>query len=802
MTTTPLQRLKSAISDSEKLRCIIDIVQHKPSYPPSLIQRALRDLENIGFPEELTDQHREDAAVISSSSYFDESWYIQSYQSFLPSISSLNRDELILHYCLVGWHAGLNPCSIFSTSFYLDQYPDIARAEVNPLCHFINQGKKEGRLACPLPTTEKDPFQHQVDIQYVPKLNKSSLHYAHSYYRTVAFYLPQFHPIPENNEWWGEGFTEWTNVRPAQPMFKGHYQPHEPAEFGYYIIDDSSILRRQVQLAQNYGVDAFCFYFYWFNGKTLLEKPLELFLNDRTIDHGFCLCWANENWTRRWDGKESDVLLAQTYSHEDDLEFIQYIAKYLRDPRYLRINGKPVLLIYRASLLPDPAATMRIWRDWCLENGIGDLHLVYTQSFECEHPLAYGCDAGVEFSPNIPIGHQGATPHLVTESVVDLHPDFSGKIFDWSSYVERSENLPHPGYPIYRCVNPGWDNTARKKKNGTIFINSSPRAFQHWALNALEDTTFAQGDQGLLFINAWNEWAEGAHLEPDQRYGYGYLESLRMARVRHKYRAQCQLAAPSAYPAAHEIAIVVHAFYPEILEEIIDYWQRIPRLRGILFVITAPPDKAEACRNVFQSRQLDCQWFVFSTENHGRDILPFCKTYEFLVRLGVKMFCKLHTKKSKHREDGDIWRQELFSGLLDPERCDAIVNALYTNSGLGIVLPKEHILNITEFFGANCDTVCALSSRMGVPAFKLSSLPLVAGSMFWARIEALIPMHMLYSEESFEHEYGQVDGTFAHALERMLSISCASLGLEVADTDLCRYQPDEEQSVYSFASRG
>jgi lipopolysaccharide biosynthesis protein len=801
MTITTLQKLNSTTSDQERLSYALEIIQHQPPYPTSLIQHALKFLEVLDSSD-VPEECRRDAAAIRSSSYFDSSWYVKSSQSLFPAVREMALDDLILHYCLVGWHAGLAPSPIFSTIFYLDQYPDVSGARVNPLYHYIVQGKREGRLACPLPTTEKDPYQEKIDLQYVHNSSQSRLHFANSNYRIVAFYLPQFHPIAENNAWWGDGFTEWTNVKPAIPIFKDHYQPHVPAELGHYIIEDASILRRQVQLAQVYGVDAFCFYFYWFNGKTLLEKPIDIFFNDRTIDHGFCLCWANENWTRRWDGKDSDVLLAQTYSHEDDLEFIKYIAKYLQDPRYLRIEGKPVLLIYRPSLLPDPTATTRIWRDWCIQNGIGDLHLVYTQSFECDHPSTYGCDAGTEFSPNIPNGYQGPTPHLITEQARDVIPDFKGKIFDWSAYIERSTNLPHPGYPIYRCINPGWDNTARKKTNATIFVNSSPRSFEEWAVNALADTAFAQGSNGLLFVNAWNEWAEGAHLEPDQRYGYGYLEALRMARIRFNYSTRCLQEPAEKLPLPCEIAIVVHAFYPEILNEVIDYWQLIPALKGTWFIITAPPDKVEACKKVFDSRNLNLKVVVIATENHGRDILPFCKIYEFLIRIGIKVFCKLHTKKSKHREDGDDWRRELFAGLLDPARTESIIQALNTNSGIGIILPEDHILKMTEFFGANCDTVCSLAARLGLAAWRLNELPLVAGSMFWARIETLAPLQMLFNEDRFEKEYGQVDGTFAHAFERMVSVSCACLGLEVANCELQTYSAKDPKKNYTYSNSG
>jgi lipopolysaccharide biosynthesis protein len=683
----------------------------------------------------------------------------------------------------------------------LEQYPDVERHGANPLYHYITQGRKEGRMPCPLPTTEDNELQREVDKQFINYSTRKQDLYNSGHYRTVAFYLPQFHPIPENDEWWGDGFTEWHNVKPAKPLFEEHYQPHAPAELGHYLLTDSLILKRQALLAQNYGVDAFCFYFYWFNGKTLLEKPLSLLLNDQTIEQTFCLCWANENWTRRWDGKESDILIAQTYSEDDDINFIEYIAKYLVDPRYLRIEGKAVLLIYRPSLLPDPVETTERWRRWCRENGVGELHLVYTQSFECEHPTVYGCDAATEFAPNIPIGHHGVTPECITEKITGLNSDFAGKVFDWTGYVKRSEQLPHPGYLIYRCLNPGWDNTARKKLNGTVFINSSPRGFQKWGLNALNDTEFAQGSNGLLFINAWNEWAEGAHLEPDQRYGYGYLEALRFSRVRFKAIQSAKTPPSSAMPNASEIAMITHAFYPEILEEILNYWSTLPSLRGIWFIVTTPHEKVSECESVLNRLNPDCRWLVVACENRGRDILPFFKIYDLAMSLGVRIFCKLHTKRSKHRGDGDAWRKELYSGLLNSEQLDSVLSALHQNSGVGIILPREHILPMTEFFGSNSETVCRLAARIGLPVCRLNELPLVAGSMFWARIEALIPMHMLIEEAFFERERGQVDGTFAHAMERMFSVSADSVGLLVHDTHLNSYSR-ESYLQYKFASKG
>lgn len=345
--------------------------------------------------------------------------------------------------------------------------------------------------------------------------------------RLICFYLPQFHAIPENDEWWGEGFTEWTNVRPAQPQFEDHYQPRIPAELGYYDLLDGKTIASQVALAKDYGIEGFCFYFYWFAGKRLLEKPVENYLADRSLDLPFCLCWANENWSRRWDGLEADILMAQDYSPEDDLAFIRETGPYLKDPRYIRIDGKPLLLVYRPSLLPSAKDTAQRWRKWCRENGIGEIHLAYVQSFEATDPDLYGFDAAVEFPPN------NSAPPDATDSVTPLHDDFGSKIFDWSVLPERSFQYSEMEYPLYRGVCPSWDNTARRKNNSTVFINNTPEKFQRWVQNALADTNrrFARPDEKLVFVNAWNEWAEGAYLEPDAQNGHSYLNATRNALV-------------------------------------------------------------------------------------------------------------------------------------------------------------------------------------------------------------------------------------------------------------------------------
>lgn len=343
--------------------------------------------------------------------------------------------------------------------------------------------------------------------------------------RLIAFYLPQFHAIAENDAFWGKGFTEWTNVKTAQPQFEGHYQPHVPGELGYYNLLEPDIQHRQIELAKLYGVGGFCFYTYWFGGKLLLENPVENYLNDHSLDLPFCLCWANENWTRRWDGRDKDILICQRHSTEDDLAFIQHISKYMRDKRYIRIDGKPLLLLYRPNLLPSAKKTAKLWRTWCMQNGIGEIYLAYTQSFETVDPNKYGFDAAIEFPPN------NFAPANITATVKPLTDRFNCTAYDWRFFVERSRNYQKPAYKLFRCVCPSWDNTARRKSKGTIFLNSTPQAYQEWLTNAITETStrISNPDERLIFVNAWNEWAESAHLEPDERYGYAWLDATRRA---------------------------------------------------------------------------------------------------------------------------------------------------------------------------------------------------------------------------------------------------------------------------------
>lgn len=356
--------------------------------------------------------------------------------------------------------------------------------------------------------------------------------------RLIAFYLPQFHPISENDVWWGPGFTEWRNVVRAQPLFSGHYQPHLPADLGFYDLRVAEVRDAQAQLAKAYGVFGFCYYHYWFNGRRLLHRPLDEVLKSRTPRFPFCLCWANESWSRRWDGKEHELLLSQSYSREDDQAHIDHLIPIFEDDRYIKVDGRPLLLVYRTHMLPDSVRTSDEWRTRAQSVGFPDLYLVRVGGDGADvDPGSIGFDAVVEFAPDWTMlpkrkywrDDWGVVPRL--SNLLQQMRLMSRAYRDHSvySYAEMAAMMaarPAVSFKRFRCATPGWDNSARRQRGAKIFHGSTPHRYEAWLSALVQETlnTFG-GDERLVFVNAWNEWAEGNHLEPDLRWGRAFLEA-------------------------------------------------------------------------------------------------------------------------------------------------------------------------------------------------------------------------------------------------------------------------------------
>lgn len=352
---------------------------------------------------------------------------------------------------------------------------------------------------------------------------EDSLGYVKDPSKLIAFYLPQYHRVEENSRWWGPGFTEWTNVARGRPNFDGHYQPHIPRDLGFYDLERVETMREQAELAKRYGVYGFCFYYYWFSGRRILERPLDNYLAS-DIDLPYCLCWANENWTRTWDGDTKSVLLEQKYAEDDEEKFIRDIYPFLADPRYIRVDGKPLLVVYRINELPAPAESIVKWRNAAQALGLPGLHISVVDFYDISDPREVGADAMVEFPPHKFNGPQNQPDPLPALT----NPAFKGGLLDYPRIIAQSALRERPEFTLYRGIIPSWDNTARRQDSGTIVVNSTPALFGSWLkfLRAYTSQTRPASSDSFIFVNAWNEWGEGCHLEPDVLWGTGYLDEV------------------------------------------------------------------------------------------------------------------------------------------------------------------------------------------------------------------------------------------------------------------------------------
>ena len=334
--------------------------------------------------------------------------------------------------------------------------------------------------------------------------------------RLIAYYLPQFYPIPENDAWWGKGFTDWTNITKGTPRFRGHYQPHLPGELGFYDLRMPSVLFRQAELAKCYGIYGFCIHHYWFGGRQFLNEPIRILLDNPDINIHFCLNWANENWTRRWDGAEHEILLKQRHSPMDDVAFARSLEHVFSDPRYIRVDGRPVLMVYQPALLPDARATADRWREHFVRRGFGNPYLVMSNAHNYLDPRKFDFDATAGFPP-----HGFSRTRILR--CLRLTRGFKGYVSSYDEMVRKTLDISSSGFVYMPGVCLGWDNEARRPNQGTVIFGSTPMKYGKWLLESCRRVQALAPSEQLIFINAWNEWAEGTHLEPDRHFGYAYL---------------------------------------------------------------------------------------------------------------------------------------------------------------------------------------------------------------------------------------------------------------------------------------
>ncbi len=699
---------------------------------------------------------------------------------------------------------------VFDEQWYVSEYPDVACSAMDPARHYLWIGRLLGRKPSPEPThcyqyerptgpryATPSLYEESWKESFAVAMGARSPNFAPAAGtqatvpsdapKVVAFYLPQFHPIKENDAWWGKGFTEWTNVTKAVPQYRGHYQPRLPLDLGFYDLRNSEVMTAQVGLAKTNGISAFCFHYYWFDGHRLLETPLEAYLEnkDQALDLPFCICWANENWTRRWDGSESDMLMEQSHSLEDHARVFDDLKRYFTDPRYLTVDGRPLIVIYRPTIIGDLGPMVEIWREAARRAGLPGIHLVATNSFGFSDPGSIGFDGLCEFPPhNVVVG-------ACNDEKDWLNPAHEGNVYRYGEVVEYCQKRLSgiDGTPdaknYYPALMMGWDNEARKPGRGNIFDGCTPALFRHWFESAVEFSTRNHSQGGrLVFINAWNEWAEGTYLEPDRQYGHAYLWAVRSVleeRAAPDYRVAAMVA--SANSAAGERttdgAICLHVFYPDLIEELA---KRVKSLRsgGVQLDVLLSLPATWALKDVERALAQLGPKMTLITPNRGRDVLPFLMLAREAERMGYTYGCKIHSKKSPHIAGGEKWRDSIYSSLLSLDHALNAQKVFLRDPSCGIYAPDEMIKSCGDpsTMRDNMESLVRIFGVIGGSVQQLDKF--VAGTMFWFRFDALqIALDSRFDGDWFGPELGAIDGTMAHAFERIMVHFCEKRGYQL-----------------------
>ena len=604
--------------------------------------------------------------------------------------------------------------------------------------------------------------------------------------KPLAFFLPQFHEIPENDAWWGKGFTEWVNTEKAIPQFKGHYQPRRPhIDIGFYDLSNIETLKKQVQLAKQHGIYGFCFYYYWFSGKRLLEKPVNMFLQHQEISMPFCLCWANENWTRTWSGNQKDVMMAQEYAADDPYRFMDDIKPYILDSRYIRVDGKPILIVYNAGEIPDCVKTFEGWRKRARENGIGEI-LIWTcrtaNHTAEEMQIVKEIDAEVEFPP-----HNFWKYKEIAIKDFNLNGK-SAFIYNYQKLVKLILRLikenKNEKIPVYRTCMMGWDNACRRSIEWTTYYGYSLKAFYEWIGAIVSEARKKFGEEErFFFINAWNEWGEGTYLEPDEKYGYANINTLSKAifdipfEKRIKMTSLIETKYLAELDGSPKIAVQCHIFYPELAEEIVQNVNKIPYPYD-LFISTNTEEKKRLLEDVFRKNSTANAVAVDIYDNKGRDVAPF------LFQIGecydkYRYICHIHSKKTSNAEYGDGWREYLYKHLFGTSKnLEAIFNLFEEDKTIGLIYPDTYpVLKTQEEWGGNRSGCESLLERLGISCMLNHEIEFPVGNMFWMRASAVKDiLGYCWRSEDFPKEEGQVNLTISHQIERLWKVVAEAKG--------------------------
>lgn len=725
--------------------------------------------------------YEEAARRIREAGAFDDAFYLMRNADVAEA-----GDDPLYHYLNWGWREGRDPSPTFNTRFYerLMSRQDVTG--LDPLTHYVTYGKALGLPT--RPAEEVPAYVRVADIYAEYKKAEKGIEYQRETFpllresdlKVIAFYFPQFHPFEENDRFWGRGFTEWTNTTKATQKFRGHYQPRLPGELGFCDYRLKAVLERQIELARQYGIHGFCLHHYFFSGKPVMRAPYDLLLENPDLDIPFCLHWANEPWTVRWDGlaREKGVLLDQRHTPEDDVAFFRDIEPALRDRRYIRIDGKPLLVIYRPSLFPDIKATVERWRALCRRSGIADdlyMAVMHTGFEPPMDPTTFGFDAAIEYPPH----HLGVEP--VNDRLSWFDPGFEGNAYDYVEASEKAIARELPDYRLFRGIMPDWDCTPRRRAPD-LFVNCAPEHYEDWlaAIGRQTIGRFPEQEQ-FVFVNAWNEWAEGAYLEPDRRYGHGYLKATAAAISRS--------IGPARLKTSPRIIVGAHLFYTDLAPEFIEQFRHVPA--GFDVFVTTGHDKRSALQRHLEAALGDVasKITVVGVDNIGRDFAPFVLNF-MPVAAGYDYVCWCHSKKSPYAPEYEGWRGYLLDNLFgSPEQVASILEAFENDNELGLLYPTRYAaIDGKVEWGSNYDLTASLLERLGIGISRDTPPVFPTAAMFWFRARALrgILQLGLTPDDFIRHADGPrdpatnmiVDGTISHALERMIGYLCKAAGYD------------------------
>ena len=585
------------------------------------------------------------------------------------------------------------------------------------------------------------PFKNQsikiIDVDNEMSLKENNIDFSgySTDIKTIVLYLPQYHSIKENDEWWGKGFTEWVNVKKAKPLYDGHYQPKKPGDpkdyLGYYELTNPEVLKKQAKLAKMHGIYGFGIYYYWFSGKTLLDKPLKLLLENKDIDLKFFLIWANENWTRRWDGLDNEVLIEQLYKEDDPQNFIKDIKQYLIDERYIKFDNKPIIGVYEPTKIKEFAKVIKTWRELCKQNGIGEIYIIVTLNDNSVEKLHnYNLfNATYQFPPR---GIDYLKYYIKNEHFKLAYASFILYYTAWIYDEKNIENDILKDFKFYKGTLVGFDNSPRKAQNYVIFYNRSPEQFYLRNKKNIEWTQKNyKKDDWFIFVNAWNEWGEGAYLEPDDKYGYAFINALSKAIFNLPYNNISYL---QKFSFKSKIAVQIHIFDEGLINDIITKTNNIPIKYDLFLSLYNRVNETHIEEEL--KKYSSANYYQIKINKYDDNI-----SISYLTRIrNYKYICHLHTKIND--TFGEEWRQYLFNNLLGTQKIvSEILTDLENNNKLGFVFPetfykaylkyenkvteedKKYILNILKKIDGT------------LKPGKIKELP--NENMFWARIDSI-----------------------------------------------------------------